>query len=140
MNRDQPEIEWVPKGWGGEKVIVNKPEYCGKILYFIKNKRCSVHYHLKKRETFYLSSGKIRVFYTDDLEKYENWLKDLKNSNYTISLHYKDFLDSIVLNAGDTFDVPIKRVHQMVALRDSQLYEFSTQDFKDDSYKVIKGD
>ena len=32
------EIKFVSKGWGYEKWIVNKPEYCGKILFFPKVK------------------------------------------------------------------------------------------------------
>ena len=36
---------YVPKGWGYEHWIVNKKEYCGKILFFKKGKRCSWHYH-----------------------------------------------------------------------------------------------
>jgi hypothetical protein len=38
-------IKFVPKGWGFEKWIVNCEEYCGKLLYFVKGKRCSWHYH-----------------------------------------------------------------------------------------------
>ena len=35
------EIKIVPKGWGYEKWIVNTDEYCGKLLHFIKGKKCS---------------------------------------------------------------------------------------------------
>jgi len=52
-------IEFVSKGWGHEKVICNTEEYCGKLLYFVKGKKCSFHYHKLKDETFYLQSGKI---------------------------------------------------------------------------------
>jgi len=36
--------------------------------------------------------------------------------------------------------VPIGLVHQMEALEDSELYEFSTQHFDSDSHRLIKGD
>tara|TARA_B100001029_G_scaffold45151_1_gene35639 strand:+ start:791 stop:958 length:168 start_codon:yes stop_codon:yes gene_type:complete len=49
------DIKFVPKGWGYEKWICNTPDYCGKILFFEKGKRCSWHYHLLKDETFYLT-------------------------------------------------------------------------------------
>ena len=64
-------IKYVEKGWGYEKWIVNSPEYCGKILFFEKGKRCSWHYHLLKDETFYLQSGRLHLFYgqTDDLRE-----------------------------------------------------------------------
>ena len=32
-------INFVPKGWGFEKWIVNCEEYCGKLLYFVKGKK-----------------------------------------------------------------------------------------------------
>ena len=59
------EINFVPKGWGFEKWIVNTKEYCGKLLYFVKDKKCSWHYHKLKDETFYIQSGKILLKYSD---------------------------------------------------------------------------
>ena len=63
------EIKFVPKGWGFEKWIVNTPEYCGKLLYLVKDKRCSWHYHKLKDETFYVGSGAIELLYGDDDDK-----------------------------------------------------------------------
>ena len=64
-------IKHVPKGWGWEKWIVNCEEYCGKLLFFNKGKRCSWHYHVEKDEVFYLQSGKMIVYYSngDDITK-----------------------------------------------------------------------
>ena len=59
-------IKFVPKGWGFEKWIVNNEEYCGKLLYFVKGKRCSFHYHKLKDEVFYLQSGKMVVKYSEE--------------------------------------------------------------------------
>ena len=66
-------IKHVDKGWGYEKWIVNKSEYCGKLLFFNKGKRCSWHFHKLKDEVFYLQSGKMLVKYSDqsDIEKAE---------------------------------------------------------------------
>ena len=50
------------KGWGYELWIHNDTDYCGKLLFFEKGKRCSFHYHKKKTETFYLQSGKCLSF------------------------------------------------------------------------------
>ena len=113
-------VELHPKGWGYEKWIVNIDEYCGKLLFFEKNKRCSWHYHKLKDETFYLQSGKILLFYgdSDDLNTAKN----------------------IVLEPGDKFHIYRGLRHQMVAVEASELFEFSTQHFEDDSYRVIKGD
>ena len=59
-------IKFVPKGWGFEKWIANSEEYCGKLLYFVKDRRCSWHYHVLKDEVFYIQSGRILVKYSDD--------------------------------------------------------------------------
>ena len=109
----------VPKGWGWERWIVNCEEYCGKLLFFEEGKRCSWHYHKLKDEVFYLQSGKMIVKYSeeDDIEQAEE----------------------LVLNAGDNFHVYRGLRHQMIALEDSELFEFSTQHFDSDSYRIIKG-
>ena len=114
------EIKYVSKGWGYEKWIVNKSEYCGKILFFAKGKKCSWHYHQIKDEVFYINKGKLAVFYS-----YDDDLCDAKE---------------VVLEEGDNFHVAVGMRHQMKALEDTQMFEFSTQHFDSDSYRVIKGD
>tara|TARA_R100001129_G_scaffold41982_1_gene28862 strand:- start:1577 stop:1927 length:351 start_codon:yes stop_codon:yes gene_type:complete len=113
-------IEIHPKGWGYEKWIVNSSKYCGKLLFFNKGKKCSWHYHKIKDETFYLQKGKLLVKYSDE--------DDLETSKKTI------------LMQGDKFHVYKGLRHQMLALEDSELFEFSTQHFEDDSYRIIRGD
>ena len=44
------------------------------------------------------------------------------------------------MEPGDSFHVPVGLKHQMIALEDSELFEFSTEHFEEDSYRVIKGD
>ena len=39
------EINFVPKGWGFEKWIHNSELYCGKLLYFVKDKKCATNVH-----------------------------------------------------------------------------------------------
>ena len=114
------EIVIHPKGWGYEKWIVNKEDYCGKLLHMIKGKKCSWHYHTLKDETFYLQEGKILLKYSedDDIEKAKE----------------------IVLNRGDKFHIYRGLRHQMFALEDTDLFEFSTQHFEHDSNRVITGD
>ena len=46
----------------------------------------------------------------------------------------------IVLLPGDNFHVYRGLRHQMVALEESELFEFSTQHFDSDSHRIIKGD
>ena len=113
-------IKYVPKGWGFEKWIVNNEEYCGKLLYFVKDRRCSWHYHVLKDEVFYIQSGRLLVRYGDTDE-----IMGAKE---------------IILGPGDNFHVYRGLRHQMVAIEDTEMFEFSTQHFDEDSYRLIKGD
>lgn len=108
------------KGWGSEEWVVNNQRYCGKILRFEAGRRCSFHFHKLKTETFYLQSGRIKVLYSygDDINE----------------------ADEVVLEPGQVFHVPIGLRHQMIAIEDSVLLEFSTQHFEEDSYRVVRGD
>tara|TARA_A100000164_G_C21533979_1_gene597318 strand:+ start:200 stop:556 length:357 start_codon:yes stop_codon:yes gene_type:complete len=114
------DIKFVPKGWGFEKWIVNNKEYCGKLLYFVKDKRCSWHYHKLKDEVFYIQTGKVLVKYSDD----DN-LSQAKE---------------IILSKGDNFHVYRGLRHQVIALEDTEMFEFSTQHFDSDSHRVQRGD
>ncbi len=108
------------KGWGHEEWIVNNELYCGKILRFNMGMRCSYHYHKIKTETFYLRSGKIKIMHS-----------------------HSDNLDdatATILVPGQSFHVPVGLRHQIIAIEDSELFEFSTQHFESDSYRIVRGD
>tara|TARA_B100000927_G_scaffold213628_1_gene174064 strand:- start:1702 stop:2055 length:354 start_codon:yes stop_codon:yes gene_type:complete len=113
-------IKFVPKGWGYEKWIVNNEEYCGKLLFLAKGKKCSWHYHKLKDEVFYVQSGRIKVLYSDE--------DDINSAKH------------VILEAGDNFHVYRGLRHRMIALLDSEVFEFSTQHFDSDSHRIIKGD
>ena len=114
------DMKHVDKGWGWEKWIVNNEEYCGKLLFFKAGKKCSWHYHVLKDEVFYLQSGKMRVIFSEE----DNISK----------------AQEIILEAGQNFHVYRGLRHRMVAIEDSELFEFSTQHFDSDSYRIEKGD
>ena len=111
----------VLKGWGYELHVVNKPEYCGKLLVFNKGKRCSWHMHKVKDEVFFLIKGRMIVLWSDVSD-------DINEA------------ESLLLEVRDSFHVPVGRRHRMIALEDSELIEFSTQHFDSDSYRIEKGD
>ena len=113
-------MKHVDKGWGWERWIVNCEEYCGKLLFFNKGKRCSWHFHKLKDEVFYLQSGKMMIYYSNE--------DDISMAKQKI------------LTPGNNFHVYRGLRHQMVALEDSELFEFSTQHFDSDSHRVLKGD
>jgi mannose-6-phosphate isomerase len=120
MNRARKPVQIVPKGWGREIWIANGDLYCGKILEIRKGKKCSLHYHKLKTESFYLRSGKLKVR-----------IKESPGS---------ETIEEFELVAGECMDVPIGLVHQMEAIEDAELLEFSTQHFDSDSHRLIPGD
>ena len=52
----------------------------------------------------------------------------------------RDASSTTILEPGDNFHVPRGLRHQMLAIEDTELFEFSTQHFDDDSNRVIAGD
>jgi mannose-6-phosphate isomerase-like protein (cupin superfamily) len=123
MKKEKQAPERHPKGWGYEDWIANNNLYCGKLLFFNKGKKCSIHYHKDKHETFFLQSGKMQILLSDSLEDYE-----------------KGKTTTILLEKGDSLEIWSGRVHQMLALEDSELFEFSTHHEEEDSYRIVKGD
>jgi len=110
----------VKKAWGYELWIRNTEKYCGKLLVFNKDARFSMHYHLLKEETWYVSKGEFYyiVINTDTAEK----------ERYRITEG-----DVIHLNQGQP--------HQLIAItQDATIFEISTQHFDEDSYRVEPGD
>jgi hypothetical protein len=120
MTSSKGEAHFVSKGWGFEKWIVNNEQYCGKVLFFVKDKKCSWHHHEIKDETFFIQSGSIILKYSED--------DDIKTA------------ETLILRRGDIFHVHPGLRHQMIALEDTELIEFSTQHFDEDSYRIEKGD
>jgi mannose-6-phosphate isomerase-like protein (cupin superfamily) len=112
----QPEI--VKKGWGKETIFVNNDEYCGKILSFEKGKKFSMHYHLKKKETWYVSKGSFILIW-------------IETGNGISHVEY--------LNVGDIITNERGEPHQLIALEESDVFEVSTKHYDDDSYRLWKG-
>jgi mannose-6-phosphate isomerase-like protein (cupin superfamily) len=120
MNLARRPVRIVPKGWGREVWIVNGELDCGKVLEILKGKKCSLHYHKLKTESFYLRTGRLKV-------------RLLESPNSKI-------VEKFELGPGECMDVPTGLVHQMEALEDAELYEFSTQHFDSDSHRLVPGD
>ena len=120
MSHARKPIKIVPKGWGREVWIANNYLYCGKVLEIRKGKRCSLHFHALKTESFYLRVGRLKVR-----------VKDSPAS---------EAIEEFELNAGECMDIPRGLVHQMEALEDAELLEFSTQHFDSDSHRIVSGD
>lgn len=108
----------VEKGWGAEVVVVNNDQYCGKLLEFKSGETFSDHFHLKKHETFFILTGRLMLWY------YDLTTADRKG---------------IELKEGMVVTIPQGNPHQIKALEDSVIVEFSTHHEDDDSYRIRKG-
>lgn len=118
--KENHKIETVPKGWGKEIIFANNDDFCGKILSFEKNKRFSMHFHMKKRETWYVTKGSFILTWIDVSVGKER------------SEH---------LQVGDVITNERGEPHQLLALEDgSEIFEVSTRHFDEDSYRIRKGD
>lgn len=117
-NSKKSQIEIVPKGWGKEIIFVNNDEYCGKILCFEKDKKFSMHYHLKKKETWYVAKGRLILI----------WVETDSGTTHT---EY--------LNVGDVITNERGEPHQLIALEDSEVFEVSTKHYDEDSFRMWKG-
>ncbi len=120
MKRIREPVRVVPKGWGREVWIANGDRYCGKILEISKGKKCSLHFHKLKDESFYLRAGRLKVRVKESAEATE--------------------MEEFILEAGHCMDIPVGLIHQMEALEDAELYEFSSPHFDSDSHRLVRGD
>ena len=119
MSTKKEEAEIVQKGWGSEVIFANNEMYCGKLLRFNKGARFSMHFHMKKDETWYLAEGTIRL----------NWI-DTKDASKR----------SEVVRVGEVIRNRPGEPHQVEALSDAVIFEVSTTHFAEDSYRVERGD
>jgi mannose-6-phosphate isomerase-like protein (cupin superfamily) len=119
MSVDIENPKRVEKLWGYELWIHNDSEYCGKLLVFNKRgDKFSMHYHLKKKESWYVQSGGFHFY----------WI-DTKNG----ILNYQ------VLNVGDSVLIERGTPHQLIAMNDNAtVFEVSTEHFDNDSYRVYR--
>lgn len=108
----------VEKPWGSEEWIVNNEKYCGKLLRINKNNNSSWHYHKLKDEVMYVHSGKVKIIH--------GYNEDINHPTNTF----------IILNKGESFHIPTGLIHKICALEETELFEFSTQHFDSDSYRI----
>ncbi len=110
---------FVEKTWGSEEWIVNNEKYCGKILRFRKDTSCSWHYHKIKDEVMYVHTGKVKIIYG-----YNENINDISNKE-------------VILEKGDSFHIPTGLIHKICALQETEMFEFSTQHFEEDSFRIL---
>jgi len=102
----------IKKIWGHEEWIINNEKYCGKKLVFNAGYQCSMHHHKIKDETFYIQSGTVILETERDGKK-----------------------ETRLMTPGDTARIIPLVWHQLTALTNAQVFEFSTFHMEEDSYR-----
>jgi len=107
----------VEKKWGYELWIENNKDFCGKLLHIKACKGTSMHFHVLKHETMYVKSGCLIVDYIDTDDGQEHYIE---------------------LFAGESVYIKQGLPHRLRASSkgDCNVFEFSTQHFDSDSYRV----
>jgi len=110
----------IIKPWGYEKLLELNNKYVVKELFMKKGHRCSLQYHNKKKETFYVVTGKLKLYYGKSKERLK--------SKYFIK--------------GQFLTIKPKYVHRMEAVKSTIYLEASTPEITDvvrlkDDYKRI---
>jgi quercetin dioxygenase-like cupin family protein len=111
------EHEHRDKLWGTEEWVVNNDYYCGKILRLNKGASCSLHYHKSKHETFYCLDGLVRILLECGKER---------------------LIRRIIMNPGNSIEIPPNHPHMFIGIEDSVLIEFSTHHEDADSYRITQ--
>lgn len=112
-------VTFVPKNWGGERILISNDDYCGKILIIKKGRKLSQHAHLHKKESMWVKDGYIKVTGID-------------------TTNTKEYI--LFLQKDEILEIPRLCFHQIEALEDSEIIEFSTKDAAEDNIKVFPGD
>ena len=107
------DIKIIDKPWGWEKLIEVNDDYVVKELFMKEGNSCSLQYHEKKHETFYVLKGKLKF--------------EVGTDRYN--------LVEMELNVGEFFTIEPLVVHRMSAVIDS-LYLESSTNYLDDVIRL----
>lgn len=109
----------VDKGWGSELIFATTDKYCGKLLNFNKDAKCSMHFHAEKDESWYVLSGRFQV----------NYIMTKDGSTRTDDLSTGSFWHNMP-----------REPHQLVCIEAGTIIEVSTPDSVEDNYRILPGD
>ncbi len=106
---DRESARRVDKPWGHELIWAHTDRYVGKLLVIEAGKRLSLQKHLKKDESIFVVSGRLRLVLADE----------------TGLLQHHD------LGPGEHRRIPTGRVHRFEALERVEVMEVSTPELDD---------
>ena len=110
-------IKSIDKYWGHMDTLFETDDYSVKKIFMRKGSQSSLEYHVKKVESYYIDSGKLKVGLR---------IGRAKNK-------------SVILNEGDVFHIKPGLMHMRMALEDTVIIEASTKDDDGDSHLVEDG-
>lgn len=110
------DMKFVEKPWGWESHICNSEKYCGKKMFVKQGRWLSFHHHELKDEVLFVDSGRIWLTYGSD---------------------EKDFA-CLEMKAGFAYHIEPGLKHQIQAIEDTIIFEFSTQHFDSDSHRTTR--
>lgn len=99
------------------KTLFENDEYTVKRIFMKKDTQSSMEYHIKKKESYYIESGRLKI---------GTRIGRARNT-------------SLILEQGDVFHIPVGFMHMRIALEDTVIIEFSTLDDDGDSHLVEDG-
>jgi mannose-6-phosphate isomerase-like protein (cupin superfamily) len=102
-------VEKTDKPWGYELLWARTRSYAAKILHIKEGHKLSLQYHQRKEETMLLYSGRMLLVLEDD----------------------RGELREIYVEPGESHHIPAGRRHRMIALKDCEVFEVSTNDLDD---------
>ncbi len=102
--------EIVEKPWGFELIFARTENYVGKVLHIKKGEALSLQYHNLKDETIHIQTGSIK---------------------FQTASAPGEPLKEIILKPGESFHIPPKLVHRMIAIEDTDILEVSTPQLED---------
>ena len=104
------------KYWGRIETIVDG-DVAGKRMFVHKGGQSSLEFHVEKRETYFIHSGRLKV-----------GLRIGRAENH-----------SVTLGPGESYDIRPGLMHMRIALEDTVIIEVSTRDSDADSFLVEDG-
>ncbi len=107
----------VQKPWGTEKILINTPMYCGKILTIMGGEQLSWQFHKLKDETIYVLSGELYLYigHSADIQEAE----------------------VIKLMDGQSYRIQPGVFHRMTVNINTNVFEISTHHEDLDTYRVL---
>ena len=138
-------INKIKKVWGSEDWLVLNEKYCAKFLNLNHKYQCSVHYHARKDETFYVLAGEVELYVVELLPYYQ--IYPLTNDDITtyykeIQKRKKEILTSMVkvrLTTGQQYRLKPFTAHRFTSITSgSKILEISTTHYEEDSYRLTE--